>query len=202
VRPRRYSRSFPQLSTSPYSIPDLVADLKRICAEAADEKEVLSRVRPLAERAARAKESWLKPHHFVADAEQGFGVSLLHEEPDHSLAVFAISWLPDRGTPPHDHGTWAVVAGVDGLEKNEFYERADDRSRKGYAELKRIGGRSFDVGEVVAMPAGTIHSVWNETSKVTVSLHIYGRHINHTARSQFDADKRTETPYLVKVAGE
>jgi hypothetical protein len=22
-----------------------------------------------------------------------------------------VSWLPGRGTPPHDHGTWAVVAG-------------------------------------------------------------------------------------------
>ena len=190
------------MASPPYTIADLVQDLRRIRAEASDEKEILSRVRPLAERAARAKDTWLEKRHYEADAEQGFGVSLLHEEPDHSLAVFAISWLPDRGTPPHDHGTWAVVAGVDGLEKNEFYERADDRSRKGYAELKRIGGKSFDVGEVVAMPAGTIHSVWNETSKVTVSLHIYGKHINHTARSQFDAGKRTETPYLVKVAGE
>jgi predicted metal-dependent enzyme (double-stranded beta helix superfamily) len=188
--------------TDAYSIPELVADLKRIRAETADEREVISRVRPLAVRAARAKDSWLKKSHYEADAEQGFGVSLLHEEPDHSLAVFAISWLPDRGTPPHDHGTWAVVVGVDGDEKNEFFERADDRSKSGYAELKRVGAKTFGAGEVVAFPSGAIHSVWNETPKVTLSLHIYGKHINHTARSQFDAAKRTETPYLVKVSGQ
>jgi predicted metal-dependent enzyme (double-stranded beta helix superfamily) len=185
-----------------YTIPDLVSDLKRIRAESSDEREILKQLRPLAERAALSRDAWLEKRHYEADPQQGFGVHLLHEEPDHSLAVFAIAWLPDRGTPPHDHGTWAVVAGVDGQEKNEFYERSDDRSKPGHAELKRVAGKSFDVGEVLAMPKGTIHSVWNETSATTVSLHIYGRHINHTARSQFDAAKKTETPYLVKVAGD
>lgn len=185
-----------------YSIAELAADLRRLRASGADERETLKQVRLLAARAARAKDAWLGKGHYEADPQQGFGVHLLHEEPDHSLAVFAIAWLPDRGTPPHDHGTWAVVAGVDGVEKNEFYERVDDRSKHGHAELKRKAGKSFDVGEVLAMPKGTIHSVWNETKATTVSLHIYGRHINHTARSQFDLEKQAETPYLVKVAGQ
>ena len=47
-------------------------------------------------------------------------VHVLHEESDHRLAVFAVSWLPGRGVPPHDHGTWAIVVGVDGPEKNLF----------------------------------------------------------------------------------
>lgn len=185
-----------------YSIDELAADLRRIRASGVDERETLKQLRPLAERAARSKDAWLQKGHYEADPQQGFGVHLLFEEPDHSLAMFAIAWLPDRGTPPHDHGTWAVVAGVEGQEKNEFYERVDDRSKPGHAELKRVAGKSFDVGEVLAMPKGTIHSVWNETRATTVSLHIYGRHINHTARSQFDAAKQTETPYLVKVAGQ
>ena len=32
--------------------------------------------------------------------------------------VFAACFKPGRVTPVHDHGTWAVVAGVDGEEKN------------------------------------------------------------------------------------
>jgi predicted metal-dependent enzyme (double-stranded beta helix superfamily) len=182
-----------------YSIPQLVEDLRAIHAQAKDEHEVIKLVRPLARRAALAKDSWLTPEMFRADAEQGFGVHLLHEESDHSLAVFAVSWLPGRGTPPHDHGTWAVVAGVDGPELNRFYERVDDRSRRGHAELRQIGAKTFGVGEVVAMPTGTVHLVWNESDTVSVSLHIYGRHINFTQRSQFDPDKQTETPFVVKV---
>lgn len=182
-----------------YPISQLVADLKQVCVQSKDEREVLSSVRPLARRAALSKAAWLDDRMYRTDAAQGFGVHLLHEEPDHTLAVLALSWLPHRGTPPHDHGTWAVVAGVDGLEKNEFFERADDRSRPGHAELNKVGEKVCGVGDVLAMPPGMIHSVWNETDAVTVSLHIYGKHINFTGRSQFDLEKRMETPFIVKM---
>lgn len=185
--------------TDTYGIPELVADLKRISAAAADEKEVLSQVRPLAARAALAKDHWLQKSFYSAGEEQGFGLHMLHEEPDHSLAVFAIAWLAGRGAPPHNHGTWAVVAGVDGPEKNVFYERLDDGRKAGHAELKVIGEKVFKDGEVLAMPTGTLHSVRNETAATTLSLHIYGRHLNHTGRSQFDLERRTETPFTVRI---
>jgi predicted metal-dependent enzyme (double-stranded beta helix superfamily) len=188
------------MDASAYSIPQLVEDLKQIRAQAKDERELMNRVRPLARRAALAKDGWMKPEMYQADAEQGFGVHLLHEEPDHTLAVFAVSWLPGRGTPPHDHGTWAVVAGVDGPELNRFFERVDDRSRPGHAELRQSGAKTFGVGDVVAMPTGAIHVVWNESDAVSVSLHIYGKHINFTQRSQYDTEKQTETPFVVKVS--
>ena len=182
-----------------YSISELANDVKRVCAESDNEHQILMRVRPLAHRAALSKSTWLEDRMYQADATQGFGVHLIHEEPDHTIAILALAWLPDRGAPPHDHGTWAVVAGVDGPEKNEFFERADDRSRPGHAELKKIGQKVCGVGDVVALPKGTIHSVWNETDKVSLSLHIYGKHINYTGRSQFDLKTQTETPFIVKM---
>lgn len=183
-----------------YAISQLVADLEQVCARFKDDSQIVRAVRPLARRAALCKESWLEERMYDADAAQGFGVSLLHEKPDHTLAIFAVSWLPHRGAPPHDHGTWAVVAGVDGPEKNEFYERTDDRSRPGYAELRKVGEKVFREGDVVAMPRGVIHSVWNETDAVTVSLHMYGKHINHTERSRFDLEARTEAPFILRIA--
>jgi predicted metal-dependent enzyme (double-stranded beta helix superfamily) len=182
-----------------YTLDQFVADLRRTRAECKDEREVLSRVRKLAPKLALS-EGWVQRKHYEADAEQGFGVHVLHEEPDHTLAVFAVSWLPSRGTPPHDHGTWAVIVGVDGAEKNVFWERADDRSRPGYAELRRIGEKLADRGDVVAMPAGAIHSVVNESDGVTLSLHVYGKHVNHTERSQFDPAQRTEKTFKLKLA--
>jgi predicted metal-dependent enzyme (double-stranded beta helix superfamily) len=182
-----------------YSIRDLVTDLRRITSETNDEQEILSRIRPLARRAALSGDAWLEKRFYAADPEQGFGLHMLHEEPDHRLAVFAVSWLPNRGAPPHNHGTWAVVAGVDGPEKNVFFERTDDGNHPGHAELKRIGERIFDFGEVLAMPSDGLHGIRNETGAVTVSLHIYGKHLNHTGRSQFDTEKKTETPFVVKI---
>lgn len=183
-----------------YGIPQLVADLKLLRATARNETEILEGVRPLAQRAALSKASWLEKRMYQTDAEQGFGVGLLHEEPDHSLAILALSWLPGRGTPAHDHGTWAVIAGVDGAEKNEFFERLDDRQKPGYAELKKIAEKTFADGEVLAMPTGSIHSVVNTGDTVSVSLHIYGKHINYTGRSQFDPERRVEKPFLLKMS--
>jgi predicted metal-dependent enzyme (double-stranded beta helix superfamily) len=187
------------VETNGYSIQSLVTDLRRVVSEVADERKVLSQIRPLAQRAALSKDSWLERRFYAADPEQGFGVYLLHEEPDHSLAIFAVSWLPNRGAPPHDHGTWAVVAGVDGPERNEFFDRVDDRSRSGYAELKKIGEKVFHAGDVLAMRTGRIHGIWNDSDRVSVSLHIYGKNIQHTGRSKFDLDKRTETPFVLKL---
>ena len=45
------------------------------------------------------------------------------------------------------------------------------------------------------LPTGAIHSVRNDSDTVAVSLHIYGRHVNHTQRSQFDPATRSEAPY-------
>jgi predicted metal-dependent enzyme (double-stranded beta helix superfamily) len=46
----------------------------------------------------------------------------------------------------------------------------------------------------------SIHSVVNEAAAVTVSLHVYGKHVNHTERSQFDPERRLEKGFIVKTA--
>ena len=78
-----------------YGLDDYIADLRRITSETTDESEIFDRLGPLAQRLV-ADKSWLKPEYCQADAEQGFGVHVLHEEADHSLAVF--TWWPGRPT--------------------------------------------------------------------------------------------------------
>lgn len=186
-----------QMVTAAYSLSDYVDDLRAITAKTQDDEAIIHQVRPLAKRMADSKD-WLDQRYYECDEEQGFGVHLLHEEADHTLAIFAVAWLPGRGTPPHDHGTWAVVAGVDGPEKNIFWKRADDGSRPGYAEIRHNGERVYADGDVVAMLPGEIHTVRNESNAVTLSLHTYGKHVNFTERSQFDSEKNTATPFLLK----
>jgi predicted metal-dependent enzyme (double-stranded beta helix superfamily) len=110
-----------------------------------------------------------------------------------------VSWLPGRGALPHNHGTWAVVVGVDGPETNTYWKRIDDGSRPGYAEIERVGTEVIGPGQVVAMLPDAIHSVDNETAAVTLSLHVYGRHLNHTNLSEFDPEGRVVRPVARKV---
>jgi predicted metal-dependent enzyme (double-stranded beta helix superfamily) len=186
------------IEATAYGMEDYIADLRAITAASADPQRIIEQVRPLAQRVALDR-SWLKPEHYRCDEEQGVGLTLLHEEPDHTLAVFAVAWLPGRGVPPHDHGTWAVVAGVDGPETNAFWKRVDDGSRPGHAEIVKTSEKVFREGDVLSMLPGAIHNVTNNTDQVTVSLHCYGLHLNHAQRSQFDPRNNREEPFILKV---
>ena len=184
--------------TEQYSIAQYVDDLRRITTETIDENEIFKKVGPLAVRLSD-EDNWIEDRFYDPDEETGFSAFLLHEENDHSLAVFAASWVPGMGVGPHDHGTWAVVVGVDGLERNIHYKRLDDRKNPDYAELEIKDESVAGPGDLVCIKKGGIHAVRNDSDKVTLSLHTYGTHINHTIRSQFDVEARTAKEFKVDI---
>lgn len=110
-----------QQAQTTYSVEQYVADLRGITADTDDPQRIIEQVRPLARRMAENSDAWLKPEYYEYDEEMGAGLHMLHEEADHTLAVFAVCWGPGRGVPPHNHCAWAVVAGVDGPEANTFW---------------------------------------------------------------------------------
>ncbi len=181
-----------------YSVAQYVSDIRAIVGEEGHESRIVERIRPLATRLATTP-GWITDEHRTCDEAQGFGVHLLHEDDNHDLAVFLISWLPDRGTLPHDHRTWAVVAGLAGREREVEWRRLDDGSKPGYAELARGGESIMTRGGSSACMPDDIHSVWNVGDEISMSLHTYGRHINFTGRSEFDPDARQERPFVVTV---
>jgi len=91
------------------------------------------------------------------------------------------------------------VAGVEGVERNIWYKRIDDRSRSGHAELEIKMEKNADAGDLVCMKTGGIHMVRNETDKVTLSLHTYGKHINFTERSQFNLETNEKKDFKINV---
>ena len=174
-----------------YGLAGFVTDLRVAASQPGDEAAVVERVKPLAGRLARSP-SWVRPEYYDCDPEQGFGVRVLHEEADHSLWLVVASWLPHRGAPPHNHGTWAVIAGVDGEEKNILWRRRGER-------LEPQGTEIIGPGQVGAFLSDAIHSVINEGERTTLSLHVYGRNLNLTERSQFDLQTGRELPFKVKL---
>ncbi|MCP4983621.1 MAG: hypothetical protein GY935_24350 [Gammaproteobacteria bacterium] len=145
-----------------YQIENFVSDVLEVTSAFTDESEILKRVGPLAQRAA-ANHSWCTDEMYIADPELGFGLTLLHAEPDNTLFVVVDSWLPGRGVRPHDHRTWAVVVGMTGPEHNIFWERIDDGSRENHAELRKIREEVIAIGDVACLKSGEIHSVENRT---------------------------------------
>lgn len=182
-----------------YSIEDYAAELRAIVAETDNESTIMSRVRVAAGKLAANRDAWLKPEHFEYLPERGSGLHVLHEEPDHSLMVFAACFKPGKVTPIHDHGTWAVVAGVSGEETNTIFKRIDAGEKPGHADIEQRGAKTFGFGDVLCMPAGTFHTVTNNTDEVSVSLHTYGMNTNHTQRFQVDPDSGALTEFKIPL---
>ena len=186
------------MQATDYSLAQYVSDIRAIANAEQDGSKIAEQIRPLARKLATTEEL-RDPRYRVCDEKQGFGVHLLHEEDNHELGVFVLSWLPNRGTLPHNHLTWAVVAVMEGEEYEVQYKRLDDGSKPGYARLEENGADIMRVGDVSVCKPDDIHSVWNKGADISISLHTYGKHINHTGRSQFDLQTDAEIPYTVTV---
>jgi predicted metal-dependent enzyme (double-stranded beta helix superfamily) len=187
--------------SAPYPLRDYVRDLRTLTSSESDPVRIPDLIAPLARKFAQDGD-WFRPEYRECDPGQGFGVHLLHEEPNHDLAIFAIAWLPGRGTAPHNHKTWAVVVGIEGQEQETSYERLDDRLTAGYAELERSGEQIMSAGDIACCHPEQIHAVRNVGTDIAMSLHTYGRHFNYTGRSEFDVEGKREKPFVVKVAAE
>ena len=91
-------------------------------------------------------------------------------------------------TPPHDHKTWAVVVGISGEEINRFYERDDDGSIEGRAELRLVHEEVVRAGTGVCLMPEDIHSVHLPATALK-AIHMYGKAVTEMQdRLQFDLD--------------
>ena len=186
------------LEVQNYSIGNYVKDIRAIVSKELSVSTITQSIKLLSKRLA-ADKSWIKPEYREVDPDQGFGLHILHEEDNHELAVFVIAWAPGRGLDPHNHKTWAVVAGIEGQEHETNYKRLDDGSRVGFADLEKTHEETLYPGGAVCCMPEDIHSIWNNGSDLALSIHTYGKHLNHTGRSIFDIDAKTERPCIVKV---
>ena len=73
----------------------------------------------------------------------------LHAEPDDTLILSIAKFSHERPTPVHTHNTWGVICGYRGRDHYEGWERVDDGSRPGYAELKLVVDRDLEQGDAV-----------------------------------------------------
>lgn len=178
-----------------YSLADLVRDMRRVTAATGDPAAIAAALVEPAARLARATD-WIEPRFYSCDAQAGFGITVLHEAPDHTLFVVVAALLPGRSLPPHNHRTWALQAGLVGDEVNVAWRRLDDGSKPGYADIEESGRTAFGPGEVLTFLPADIHSILNTTDETVLSLNMYGLAYGYTHSSKFDPAAKTEEPLV------
>ena len=137
---------------------------------------------------------------FPITDDGGSAVYRISEDSDHRYALYASVGAAGKSVPPHNHTTWAVIVGVYGDELNRFYERTDDASKEGYAELKETGSFVVQHGNGVVFLPDDIHAISTDDSEPTVHLHMYGLALDHLhERLVFDQVGKTVNTMSIRA---
>ena len=120
------------------------------------------------------------------------GMYRLSEDADHRFALYVVAPPPGGFAPPHDHSTWAVIAGVHGRENNKLYRRTDDGSVPGHATIEPSGEIDVVPGTAVTLMPDDIHSIHLGPDGPHANLHLYGMSVEHCPeRRMFSRSKNT-----------
>lgn len=111
---------------------------------------------------------------------------LFHEDAEHGFVVNAVVREPHRTGAVHDHAhTWTAYGELVGGESIARYERVDDGSRQGYAELRPQATINAQPGVVDVVPPWLVHS---ETSldKRAVAIIVRSQKLGSFQQNHFD----------------
>lgn len=103
----------------------------------------------------------------------------LAEDADNRFALYMSCGIPGKRVPPHNHTTWAVIAGVDGEEENFFYERNADHSEPGKGTLRLVREEVVRQGTAVTLMPDDIHHIQTPPDRPNMHLHMYGLSLEH-----------------------
>jgi predicted metal-dependent enzyme (double-stranded beta helix superfamily) len=119
-------------------------------------------------------------------------VYLLRDDDDGRFALYLVSSHPVGPSPIHDHGTWAVIAGLAGEEENTVYKRLDDGQQPGQANLKIDYKITLGQGDAIALMPDDIHHIVTTSEEPTRHFHLYGKgFIQQTDRLEFNLEEGT-----------
>ena len=114
------------------------------------------------------------------------GIYRLAEDPDHRFALYASAGGPGKKVPPHNHTTWAIIAGVHGAERNVVYDRLDNGAREDLVQLREAPAKekTLRCGDVICYLPEDFHHIETPIdpgagSGDALHLHFYGLSLEH-----------------------
>lgn len=110
------------------------------------------------------------------------GIYRLSEDPDNRFALYASAGGPGKKVPPHNHTTWAIIAGVHGAERNVVYERLDNGAQENVVQLREAPAKEKTLkrGDVITFLPDDFHHIETPVgSGNALHLHFYGLSLEH-----------------------
>lgn len=171
----------PVTRIDPQPLQTFIARATALTRTAVEPADCVLALAPLMRELASHSARFLQPQHYRAQAGQ-YARNLVHEAPDASLSLYTLVWSPGQWTPVHDHGSWGVVAVLQGvLEERSYVRLSPDRGADEGIALARGGVILLGAGSVTSFVPNPDHihvTGVPEDQPTAVSLHLYGRTMN------------------------
>ena len=166
---------------------------------APDPRTAVAEIRPHFRELLHNQE-WLPTQYQEPAEESGMGrktgMWLLYRSGDGGLAFSALVLSPGTKTPVHNHLAWGLVGLYKGLQAETVFERTDDGSEEGHAELSVKETNELSPGDFYElMPENDIHQVETVSDVTSVSLHLLGNDNGCIWRHQFRPDEQAIAPF-------
>ena len=138
-----------------YSFDQFCADNR----EAYDDsgKADLEVIRANLERLIQENQPFIKKH---CGPDGDDGVVELYQDPEKGFLVYAHGYTEGKKSPPHDHGaSWAVYGQAKQFTEMTEWNRLDDKSEDGHAEIEVSRKYRLDPGMAGAFGPHEIHQI-------------------------------------------
>lgn len=141
---------------------------------------------------AKHKNLFCETHFPNPEPGQAAKLYLLSEDENAQFPLYLTCALPGGNVRPHNHGTWAVVAGLDGCEENSLYDRVEGGAEPGPSRIALAKKQRVHDGESIELMPDDIHSVATPGDIPRRHFHMYGVSLERLPkRLAFDMDSGT-----------
>lgn len=174
------------------AVGQLIDDANEMLKTGALDRYALSQIQLELELLASKTELWTTDQFPEPNENERQNRFLIYNESDEGFALYLNVMRPGKKIPPHDHTTWACVAAVVGVEMNTLYDRHDDESVAGVADISAREVIELSPGCSISLMPDDIHSVEIQGTDIIRHLHFYGRPLESlTMRKVFDQEAGT-----------
>lgn len=173
--------------SKPYRLYRFLTELEDILETVQDDQQRQQRICPLV-RCLLSSSNWLQWEFLPPDPESGWSALSLYDEPGFPLTIQTVAWIPGIASPIHNHGTWGVVALINGQERNTFWRQHDPENHP--EQIESVETYVLSVGEILCLMPDAIHQVKPLGEDIVVSFNLYGD-TDFERRLEFDLSART-----------